>query len=49
MLTGVVPLVATFVQVVPSSDHSMPFWSPDGGVTLNTPAWPTPLTHEAEG
>ncbi len=49
-LTGAVePPVGTFVQLVPSSVHSRALWSPDGGVTVNTPAWPAPLTHCPDG
>ncbi len=45
----VAPPVATLVQVVPSSDHSSQLWSPAGGVTVNVPACPAPLTQAVEG
>jgi hypothetical protein len=41
--------VATLVQVTPSSDHSSQLWSAEGGVTVNVPAWPAPLTQAFDG
>ncbi len=49
-LAVAVPPVPTLVQVRPSSDHSSQLWSlPEGGVTVNVPAWPAPLTHLSAG
>lgn len=44
-LSAVEPPVATLVQDTPSSDHSSQLWSAVGGVTVNVPGWPAPLTH----
>lgn len=43
------PPVATLVQVTPSRDHSSQLWSAAGGVTLNVPACPAPLTQALDG